>query len=72
MLNGHTECDGTGEATITQQESEGLKGLVIDLALTLDKASADIVFMPVWEQTIMNYKALGVWVHLQGGGKVPK
>ena len=59
MLNGHTECDGMGEATFTQQGSEGLKSLIIDLALVLNKASANIVFMLVWEHTIINHKALG-------------
>ena len=61
MLNGHTERDGTGEATFMWQGSEGLKGLVFDLALAPDKASADVVVMPVWEQTIINHKALGFW-----------
>ena len=51
--------------------SEGLKGLVIVLALVPNRASADMVVMPVWEKTIMNHKALGVWVHLQGEGEVP-
>ena len=72
MLNGRMECDGTGEATFTWQGSEGLKGLVIDLALIPDKASANMVVMPGWEQMIMNHKALGDWVHLQGEGEVPK
>ena len=72
MLNGHTEHDGTGETTFTWQGSECLKGSVIDLALIPDKTSADIVVIPVCEQTIMNHKALGVWVHLQGEGEVPK
>ena len=71
MLNGRTERDGTGEATFMWPGSEGLKGLVIDLALVPNRASADMVVMPVWEQTIMNHKALGVWVHLQGEGEVP-
>ena len=66
------ERDGTGETTFTWQGNEGLKGLVIDLALIPDKASADIVFMPVWEQMIMYCKALGVWMHLQGEGEVPE
>ena len=71
MLNGRMERDATGEATFTWLGSEGLKGLVIDLALVPNRASADMVVMPVWEQTIMNHKALGVWVHLQGEGEVP-
>ena len=68
MLNGQTERDGTGEATFMWPGSEGL---VIDLALLPNRASADMVVMPVWEQTIMNHKALGVWVHLQREGEVP-
>ena len=48
-----------------------MKGLVIDLALVPNRASADMVVMPVWEQIIMSHKALGVWVHLQGDGEVP-
>ena len=72
MLNRCTECDDTGETTFTQQGSEVLKGLLIDLALIPDKASADMMVMPVWEQTIMNHKALGVWVPLWGDGQVLK
>ena len=60
MLDRHMERDDTGETTFTWQGSEVLKGLVIDLALVPDKASADIVVIPGWEQMIMNYKALGV------------
>ena len=51
--------------------SEGLKGSVIDWALVPTRTSADMVVMPVWEQIIMNHKALGVWVHLQREGEVP-
>ena len=50
----------TGEAIFTWPGSEGLKGSVIDLALVPNRASTDMVVMPVWEQTIMNHKALGV------------
>ena len=71
MLNGWKEHDGTDEATFMWPGSEGLKGLVIDLALVPNRASADMVVMPVWEQTIMNHKALGEWVYLQGEGEVP-
>ena len=62
------ERDGTGEATFRWQGSEGSKDSVIDWALIPGKASIDMVVIPVWEQTTMYHKALGVWVHLQGEG----
>ena len=42
--------------------------MVIGLIMVLDKLNTDIVVMPMWEHTIINCKALVVWVQLQGEG----